>query len=164
MVRLNTSEIQNLWPDEIKILTVDDEQDILNLIRLSLEPAGFRILRTTSPEDGLDLAMQEKPDLLLLDVMMPRLDGFELLRRIRRHPKVGQVPVIIISARAGSPDQLRMLRLSETDGDAIDAYLGKPFDPAQLLKMVKDILIKHRSYVVEKNHPQKKPQELQMVM
>ena len=102
----------NLWPDELKILTVDDDQDMLNLIRLSLEPAGFRILRTTKPEEGLNLALQEKPDLLLLDIMMPGIDGFELLRRIRRHPKLAHVPVIVISARASSADQLRMLMTS----------------------------------------------------
>jgi len=124
-----TSEI-NLWPDELKILSVDDEQEVLNLIRLSLEPAGFRVLRTTKPEEGLMLALQEKPDLLLLDVMLPNIDGFELLRRIRRHPKLKLVPAIILSARADTADKVRMLQLSEGREDVIAAYLGKPFDPA----------------------------------
>ncbi len=151
--------IHNLWPDELKILTVDDEQDILNLIRLSLEPAGFRVLRTTKPEDGLNMALQEKPDLLLLDIMMPRMDGFELLRRIRRHPKLRHVPVIVISARAHGDDQLRMLKLSAAEEDHIDAYLGKPFDPAILLKTVKDVLIKHKDFLLEKHRVLEKPWE-----
>ncbi len=157
----NYTMTNNLWPDELKILSVDDEQEILNLIRLSLEPAGFRILRTTKPEEGLDLALKENPDLLLLDIMMPRMDGFELLRRIRRHPKLNHAPVIIVSARATSPDQLRMLRLAEIDNDEIDAYLGKPFDPAILLATVKDVLLKHKEYLVEKHKPLNKPWELQ---
>ena len=68
---------QNLWPDELKILAIDDHQDILNLMRLSLEPAGFRLIRTNNPKEGLSLAMSEEPDLLLLDLMMPELHFFE---------------------------------------------------------------------------------------
>lgn len=154
----------NLWPDELKILTVDDDQEMLNLIRLSLEPAGFRVLRTIKPEEGLNIALQEKPDLLLLDIMMPKMDGFELLRRIRRHPKLSRIPVIVVSARASSKDQLRMLRLSEIDGDDIDAYLGKPFDPAVLLKTVKEVMVQHKEYLVQKNRPLEKPWEIQQPM
>lgn len=151
--------IRNLWPDELKILTVDDEQDILNLIRFSLEPAGFRVIRTTRPTEGLQLALSEQPDLLLLDIMMPEFDGFELLRRIRRHPKLQDVPVIVVSAKASTTDRLRMLQLSAGDADKIDAYLGKPFDPAVLLKTVKDVLVKHKEYLLLKNSTVGKPWE-----
>ena len=130
-------------------------------MRLSLEPAGFRILRTTKPEEGLDIALREKPDLLLLDVMMPGIDGFELLRRVRRQPNLTGIPAIFISARAGTIDQLRMLKLSESDGDEIDAYLGKPFDPAVLLKTVKNVLVKHSVYLLKKNQALKGSLELQ---
>ena len=91
--KLNKSD--NLWPDELKILIVDDDQDMLNLVRLSLEPAGFRVLRTTKSDEGLDLALREMPDLLLLDIMMSGIDGLELLRRVRRHPKLTHIPAII---------------------------------------------------------------------
>jgi DNA-binding response OmpR family regulator len=145
----------NLWPDELKILVIDDEQDTLNLIRLSLEPAGFRVLRTTKPEEGLAMALREQPDLLVLDLMMPNLDGMELLRRVRRNPKLEQVPVIVVSARAGTPTQQRMLQVSQAQSDTIDAYIGKPFAPADLLKTVKQVLIKHKDYLLEKNKPLK---------
>jgi len=158
------SNSYNLWPDELKILTVDDDQEMLNLIRLSLEPAGFRVLRTLKPEEGLNIALQEKPDLLLLDIMMPKIDGFEFLRRIRRHPKLKEVPVIVVSARASSADQLRMLRLSEVDGDDIDAYLGKPFDPGVLLKTVKEVLVTHKEYLLQKHRPLEKPWEAHQPM
>jgi DNA-binding response OmpR family regulator len=151
--------IGNLWPDELKILVIDDEQEILNLIRLSLEPAGFRILRTTKSEEGLSLALKEEPDLLLIDVMMPGLDGFELLHRARRHSKLEKVPAIIISARASTLAQQRMMRISRGHDDDVDAYIGKPFDPAGLLKTVKEVLLKHREYLLEKNKPQKRPWE-----
>ncbi len=148
---------QNLWPDELKILVVDDEQEVLNLIRLSLEPAGFRVLRTNRAEEGLALALREQPDLLLLDIMMPQLDGFELLRRIRRHPKLEKVPVIVISARASTTGQKRILQLSQAYENEIDAYIGKPFDPAYLLRTVKEVLVNHKDYLLEKNRLYEKP-------
>ncbi|HRV93763.1 MAG TPA: response regulator [Anaerolineae bacterium] len=144
----------NLWPDEIKILVIDDEQDILNLIRLSLEPAGFRILRTTRPEEGLDLARREKPDLLILDIMMPGLDGLELLRRVRRHPALAKIPVIVVSARVSNADQLRMLQIAGDIDREIDAYVGKPFDPGFLLKTVKTVLLNHRDFLLAKKQGQ----------
>ena len=144
----------NLWPDEIKILVIDDEQDILNLIRLSLEPAGFRILRTTRPEEGLDLARREKPDLLILDIMMPGLSGLELLRRVRRHPTLAKIPVIVVSARVSSADQLRMLQIAGDIDREIDAYVGKPFDPGFLLKTVKTVLLNHRDFLLAKKQGQ----------
>ena len=154
---LENKKSGNLWPDELKILAVDDEQDIVNLIRFSLEPAGFRVIRTTKPSEGLNMAISEQPDLLLLDIMMPEFDGFELLRRIRRHPGMSDVPVIVVSARASTTDRLRMLQLSEVEADKIDAYLGKPFDPAVLLRTVKDVLVKHKDYLVTRHSGVAKP-------
>jgi DNA-binding response OmpR family regulator len=150
---------QNLWPDEIKILAIDDHQDILNLIRLSLEPAGFRLIRTSDPKEGLSLGLSELPDLLLLDLMMPGLDGFDLLRRLRRHEKLEKLPVIVISAKVNTIDQQRILQVSEPDYSSIDAYLGKPFSPGLLLNTVKETLIKHRDFVLEKIQTPTKPWE-----
>lgn len=141
----------NLWPDELKILVIDDEQEILNLIRLSLETAGFIVLRTTDPEEGLSIAMREHPDLLLLDIMMPELDGLELLRRIRRHQKVGEIPVIIVSALSAHKAYERTLKLFDSQEDIIDAYLRKPFDAGRLLGTVKEVLLKNKDYLLEKN-------------
>jgi CheY-like chemotaxis protein len=95
--------------------------------------------------------MRENPDLLVLDVMMPGLDGLELLRRIRRCPRLAEVPAIIVSAMASSDTRLRMLKLTQTSADTIDAYVSKPFNPATLLKTVKHVLLHHRDYLAEKH-------------
>lgn len=142
---------QNLWPDELKILVIDDEQEILNLIRLSLEQAGFRVIRTTKAAEGLAMLLREKPDMLLLDVMMPELDGLEILRRVRRHPTMGRIPAIIVSAQAGNINQRRMLQVSLSDQD-VAAFVGKPFDPGDLLQTVKDVFMKNREYILTKNN------------
>jgi len=146
---------QNLWPDELRILVIDDDQDVLNLIRLSLEQAGFRVLRTTKAEEGLAMVLRERPDLLLLDIMMPEIDGLELLRRVRRHPTMGKIPTIIISARAGTVSQQRMMEITLADQE-VDACIGKPFNPAALLQTVKNVLIKHREFILTKNEQTEK--------
>jgi two-component system alkaline phosphatase synthesis response regulator PhoP len=150
---------QNLWPDELKILVIDDDQEFLNFIRITLEQAGFRLIRSSKPEEGLNLAIQELPDLLLLDLMMPHLDGLELLRRLRRHPKLKKMPVIVVSARVNTVDQERLLQASNPDYNSIDAYLNKPFPPGVLLQTIKDVLIKHKDYIFEKKKLQEKAWE-----
>lgn len=155
---------ENLWPDELKILVVDDEQDILNLIRLSLEPAGFRVLRARRSEEALDLALRELPDLLVLDIVLPGFDGLELLKRLRRHPKFQQVPAIVLSARANTVDQRRMLRIAETDDTHVDVYLGKPFDPRLLLQTVKEVLETHKAFLLEKRRAGASRHEPQQVL
>jgi CheY-like chemotaxis protein len=141
---------QNLWPDELKILVIDTDQETLNMIRYSLEPAGFRVIRTHKPQEGLELARREQPDLLLLDVTMPEYDGFELLRYIRRVPPLELIPTIVVSTRAKTVDQQRILQLCLPDQEEIDAFVGKPVDPAQLLKTVKTVLINHKQHLLHK--------------
>jgi len=82
---------------------------------------------------------------------MPGMDGFELLRRVRRHPNLKDVPVIIVSARANTVDEQRMLQLNLPAEEVIDAYLGKPIAPGFLLHTVKEVLVKHKEYLLEKN-------------
>lgn len=144
-------ERRNLWPDELKILVVDDDQMMLNFIRLALEPAGFRIIRTTDAEEGLDMARREQPDLLILDIMMPKFDGFELLRRARKNPRLTDVPVILVSAQMKTRAHQRMTQWCRDEEDvSIDAYIGKPFNPAELLQTVKTVLVQHREYLLKR--------------
>lgn len=150
MLLYDAIEDINLWPDELKILVVDDEQDSLNLVGFSLERAGFQVLRTTEPEASINLAHQEKPDLLILDAKLPRLGSLDLLRRIRRHPRLTDIPVILVSAQSNSADQAHLLNLSLAQNSEIDAYIGKPFDPTLFLKTVKSVLVKHKDFLVMK--------------
>lgn len=154
---------QNLWPDELKILVVDLDQESLNLIRLSLELAGFRVIRTYKPEEGLLLARREKPDLLILDIPKPGSDGFELLRQIRQNPELELIPIIAVSTRAQTIDQQRMLQLFVPDREEIEAYVGKPVNPVLLLKAVKRVLVNHKEYLLQRNKRTEKPWERMVV-
>lgn len=142
---------KNLWPDELKILVIDPDQDSLNMIRFSLEPAGFRVIRTHKPHEGVILARQEKPDLLILDLTMAAFDGFELLQHIRADHSLATIPTIAISARARTVDQQRILQLCLPEPEEIEAFLGKPVNPALLLSTVKEVLGKHKDYLLHKN-------------
>ncbi len=101
------------------ILLVDDEEDILELLRYNLEREGYRVLSARNGAEALPLLIPP-PDLCVLDVMMPSMDGWELSRRIRAHPKSGHVPIIFLTARDSEVDEVLGLELGATD------YITKP--------------------------------------
>jgi two-component system KDP operon response regulator KdpE len=113
------------------ILVVDDEPAIVRLVRAKLQADGFAVLTASRGEEALERLDNERPDLILLDLMMPGMDGFETLRRIRT---VAQVPVIMLTARAGDADKLRGLH-----GGA-DDYMTKPFNPDELSARIAAVL------------------------
>jgi DNA-binding response OmpR family regulator len=113
------------------ILVVDDEPAILRLVRATLQAAGFAVATAGRGEEALPLVEDERPDLVVLDLMMPGMDGFETLRCIRAG---SQVPVIMLTARAGDADKLRGLH-----GGA-DDYVTKPFNPDELVARVEAVL------------------------
>ena len=113
------------------ILVVDDEPPILRLIRAKLQIDGYAVISASGGEEGLDLIENERPDLVILDLMMPGMDGFETLRRIREQSRV---PVIVLSARAGDVDKLRGLQ------SGADDYVTKPFNPDELTARVAAVL------------------------
>lgn len=114
------------------LLLVDDEPSIIKLARLYLEREGFRILAARDGETALDLANREKPALIVLDVMLPKLDGFEVCRRLRaaQHPAA----ILMLTARDEDIDKILGLELGADD------YLTKPFNPRELVARVKAIL------------------------
>lgn len=116
---------------EGKILVVDDDRNIVDLIRLYLEKEGLLIQAAYQGEEALSLFYSWTPDLVLLDIMMPKVDGWEVLRAIR---KVSSIPVIMLSARGETFDKVLGLEIGADD------YMVKPFDPKELVARVKAVL------------------------
>jgi DNA-binding response OmpR family regulator len=108
------------------VLAADDDEDILELVAFRLERSGYTVLRANDGEEALRLALEAKPDLAVLDVMMPKLDGFELTRRLRAEEATSRMPIILLTARAQDADV-------QAGFDAgADDYLRKPFSPQEL--------------------------------
>jgi DNA-binding response OmpR family regulator len=116
------------------VLAADDDEDILELVAFRLERSGYTVLRANDGEEALRLALEAKPDLAVLDVMMPKLDGFELTRRLRAEEATSRMPIILLTARAQDADV-------QAGFDAgADDYLRKPFSPQELRARVQAIL------------------------
>ena len=112
------------------VLVADDEQDILDLVRFRLEHDGYRVLTASDGQTGLTLAQQERPDLCILDVMMPKLSGLEVLARLRADPATAATRVILLTARGQDADVDRGFELGAND------YVTKPFSPKELRRRV----------------------------
>jgi DNA-binding response OmpR family regulator len=112
------------------VLVVDDEQDILDLVRFRLEHDGYRVLTASDGETGLTLARAERPDLCILDVMMPKLSGLEVLTQLRGDPATDATRVILLTARGQDADVDRGFELGADD------YITKPFSPKELRRRV----------------------------
>jgi two-component system phosphate regulon response regulator PhoB len=122
------------------ILVVDDEPSIVELVRFTLEDADVRVVEASDGAEALILARRIKPDLVLLDVQMPRLDGLEVCRQLRREPDFGRMPIIMLTAAGQQADRTRGL------GAGADEYLTKPFSPLALLALVEALLPETRSW------------------
>lgn len=116
------------------ILVVDDDPDIARFVEVNLRSAGYDVAVASDGEQALEKAMELRPDLILLDVMMPRIDGFEVAQRLRRNPQTANTSIIMLTAKALSTDKV----LGLTAG--ADDYIIKPFDPIELLARVKGTL------------------------
>jgi DNA-binding response OmpR family regulator len=116
------------------VLVADDDEDILALIAFRLERSGCRVLRASDGEEALRVALEEVPDLAVLDVMMPRLDGHEVTRRIRANEKTSGIPIILLTARAQEDDVAAGFEAGADD------YVKKPFSPQELGARVQAIL------------------------
>lgn len=117
----------------LKILVCDDERHIVRLIQVNLERQGYNVVTAFDGKEGLEKVKAEKPDLCVLDVMMPYMDGFEVLKAIRRDPETEALPVIMLTAKAQDKD------VFEGYHYGADMYLTKPFNPMELVTFVKRI-------------------------
>jgi len=116
------------------ILIIDDDIDTLKLVGIMLERKGFRILASTTGEKGLQLANKEYPDLVLLDVMIPDINGYEIARSIRTNPATANTPIIMFTARSQVDDKVEGLEAGA------DAYITKPARPRELFAQVNSVL------------------------
>ena len=121
-----------------KILAVDDEKHIVRLVQVNLEKEGFEVTTASNGREALEKVAADKPDLVVLDVMMPEMDGFELLANVRRDPALMDLPVIMLTAKAQDRDVMEGYKTGA------DMYLTKPFNPAELITFAKRILSSHR--------------------
>ena len=119
-----------------KVLVVDDEPDLVETVRFSLEMEGYQVLVSYNGEDGLTQARRENPDLIILDLMLPKLDGYKLCRLLKFDERYKHIPILMLTAKAQERDRI----LGKQTG--ADAYMTKPFDIDQLMEKVKFYLTK----------------------
>jgi CheY-like chemotaxis protein len=114
-----------------RVLVVDDDDVIRQLISVNLELEGFEVSTAVDGQDCLEKVKDVRPDVVTLDIMMPRLDGWEAASRLRADPDTADIKVVLLSARAQEADLERGSRIG------VDAYLTKPFDPDELIEIVR---------------------------
>ncbi len=117
-----------------KILIVDDEKDIAKMLDYNLKKEGFRTITAYDGEDALDLANREHPDLVVLDLMLPGMDGLEVCKALKKEDKTSSIPIIILTAKTQEADKIVGLELGADD------YVTKPFSPRELIARVKAVL------------------------
>jgi two-component system response regulator VicR len=118
-----------------KILCIEDEPEMIDLIKLILERRGFEVLGAVGGKEGLEVIRRELPDLILLDLMMPEIDGWEVFRQMKADEQLKDIPVIVVTAKAQSIDKVLGLHIAK-----VDDYVTKPFGPQELLKSINKVL------------------------
>ena len=126
-----------------KILIVDDDIETLRLVGLMLQKQGFEIIAANSGSQALTLAAREQPDLILLDLMLPDTDGYEITRMMRKDPQVGLTPILMFTARSQLDSKIKGYEVG------VDDYLTKPVHPVELVARIKALLMRNRGRVPE---------------
>ncbi len=117
-----------------KILIIEDDNDIRELIAFNLEVSGYEVLKCENGEDGLNMALKMTPDLILLDIMLPTIDGFQVCSQLKKKPQLKDIPIIMLTARADEEDIIKGLETGADD------YITKPFHPKILMARIKTAL------------------------
>ena len=119
----------------IKVVCVEDEPEMIELIRLILGRKNFELIGAVGGRDGLGTIRKEKPDLVLLDLMMPDMDGWEVYQQMKADTELSNIPVIVVTAKAQSIDKVLGLHIAK-----VEDYVTKPFGPKELLDSVRKVL------------------------
>lgn len=117
-----------------RILIVDDEPDLVSVLRFGLEVEGFEVLEANDGEQGLAMAREQSPDLMVLDLMLPRMDGYKVCRALKFDERYRRMPIFILSARSGETDRRLALDLGA------DEFVTKPYDMKQLVARIRERL------------------------
>ena len=128
------TQVQSARPQPATILVADDEQDIRELVAYRLSRSGYTIVEARDGQEAFELAADQALDMAVLDVMMPRLNGFDLTERLRHVPATKQLPILLMSASVQEVD------ISRGFAAGADGYLTKPFTPNELLTQVQELL------------------------
>jgi len=119
------------------VVCIEDEPEMVDLIKLILGRKGFELIGAMGGREGLDAIRRVKPDLVLLDLMMPDMDGWEVYQQIKADDELRRIPVIVVTAKAQSIDKVLGLHIAK-----VDDYVTKPFGPQELLQSVERVLAK----------------------
>ena len=126
------------------ILIVEDDEDIVEMIAYNLKKEGFRTSSVLNGEDAVDRIMNDQPDIVLLDLMLPRMDGLEVCRTIRSRKETAHIPVIMLTAKSQEIDKILGLEIGADD------YVTKPFSPRELIARIRAVLRRSRTVVPDK--------------
>lgn len=118
-----------------RVVCIEDEPEMIDLVRLILGRRGFEVTGANGGLEGLEIVERVRPDLVLLDLMMPDMDGWEVYQRIKSDEKLREIPVVVVTAKAQSIDKVLGLHIAK-----VDDYITKPFGPQELLESVEKIL------------------------
>ncbi len=118
-----------------RVVCIEDEPEMIDLVKLILGRKGFELTGAMGGQEGLDAIRQTKPDLVLLDLMMPDMDGWEVYRQMKNDDELKNIPVIVVTARGQPIDKVLGLHIAKVDG-----YVIKPFGPQELLQSVEKVL------------------------
>jgi DNA-binding response OmpR family regulator len=136
MVNLSKNIEEGRMADRLKrIVYIEDEPEMIDLVRLILGRKGYELVGATSGEAGLELVREELPDVILLDLMMPDMDGWEVYQHLKAGETTRDIPVIILTAKAQSIDRVLGLHIAK-----VDDYVSKPFSPQDLVEIVRQVL------------------------
>ncbi|MBM3120908.1 MAG: response regulator [Chloroflexi bacterium] len=122
-------------PDSKRVVCIEDEPEMIDLVRLILGRKGFNVIGANGGIEGLETVRRMRPDLVLLDLMMPDMDGWEVYQQIKADPALRDIPVVVVTAKAQSIDKVLGLHIAK-----VDDYITKPFGPQELLESVEKIL------------------------
>ena len=123
-----------------RILCIEDEPEMIDLMRLILSRKGYQVTGATGGQAGLEKMQQELPDLVLLDLMMPDMGGWEVYQQMKVDEKLKGIPVIIVTAKAQSIDKVLGLHIAK-----VDDYIAKPFNPSELIDSVENVFKKSKA-------------------